>query len=615
MPDEEERLLAATALRNAGSILAARRQAEDELLRAKADIEKQAAELAADARILELLNRTGAALASELDLGALLQSVTDAATEVSGADFGAFFYRAQAGTPSTYTLHSLSGAGADAFDSIARSRTLLLDPALQSKSIVRIDDVARDPRCTALAKRLQQGASPIALRSCLAVPVVSRSGEAIGGLLFGDSRAGAFSERTERLIAGIAGQAAIAIDNARLFAERNVLLESERAARSQAEHNSALKDEFLAVLSHELRTPLSAILGWAQILRRRSDEKTLQQGLDTIERNARIQTQLIDDLLDMNRITAGKIRLDIQPLVPAAFIEAAVDTVRLAADAKSIRLELALDPGAGPVTGDPNRLQQVVWNLLSNAIKFTPQGGRVRVGLAQVDSHIEISVTDTGIGIEPEFIDHVFERFRQANASTTRTQGGLGLGLSIVKSLVELHGGTIRVTSPGKGRGTTFTIRLPLTAYRAANIESRIYAGAAALEPKNFQPIDLHGLKVLIVDDEPDAREFICRVLEECHAKVSTAASAYEALAKIQKERPDVLVSDIGLPETDGYELLRQVKATGHAAAMPAIALTAFARSEDRTRALNAGYLVHLSKPIEPTELLATVASVARRFG
>ena len=598
-------------------VTAGEHPADSDLLQAKAKAEKHAAELSEDARILELLIQTGSVLASKLELGSLLQSVTDAVTEVSGAEFGALFYNASSDAEGEYVLHALAGARKDLFEAIGRSRAVaMLVPALQAREIIRNDDISQEARGRRSRALDADGRSGLPVQSTLAVPVLSRSGAVLGGLLFGHTRAGAFSARSERLIAGIAWQAASAIDNARLFEERKQLLESERAARSQAEHTSALKDEFLAVLSHELRTPLSAILGWSQILRRRSDEATLKQGLDTIERNARIQTQLIEDLLDMNRITAGKIRLDIRPLMPAAFIEAAVDTVRLAADAKGIRLELALEAEAGPVTGDPNRLQQVVWNLLSNAIKFTPHGGTVRVSLEENAGHVEIRVADTGIGIEPEFLDHVFERFRQANASTTRTQGGLGLGLSIVKSLVELHGGTIQADSLGRNRGTTFVIRLPITAQRAANVEARIHPGAAALQPGKFRPVDLHGLKVLIVDDEPDAREFICRLLEECHAKVTIAASAYEALVKIKKDPPHVLVSDIGMPDTDGYELLRRVRALDQSHnRMPAIALTAFARSEDRTRALNAGYSVHLSKPIEPAELIATVASVTGRIG
>ena len=401
--------------------------------------------------------------------------------------------------------------------------------------------------------------------------------------------------------------------------ERAHLLESERAARAEAERASAMKDEFLATLSHELRTPLSAILGWAQVLRLGTrSEADLRQGLETIERNARIQTQLIEDLLDMSRITSGKLRLDVQALDPASFIEAAIETVRPAAEAKGVRLEKVLDPAAAPVSGDASRLQQVVWNLLSNAIKFTPKGGKVQVLLERVNSHVEISVADTGVGIAAEFLPHVFERFRQGDASTTRTFGGLGLGLAIVKHLVELHGGTVSVKSPGENGGTTFAVALPLAAvHRSAGPAGRLHPKAAGAALATFDYSDLSGVKVLVVDDETDARELIRRVLGECKAQVLTASTAQEALELIQSERPDVLVSDIGMPDVDGYELLRRVRALGAAGGgrLPAVALTAFARSEDRTRALRAGFLVHVSKPVEPNELIATVASVTGRTG
>jgi signal transduction histidine kinase/CheY-like chemotaxis protein len=456
--------------------------------------------------------------------------------------------------------------------------------------------------------------------------VTSRSGDVIGGLLFAHPQTGVFTERSERIIVGVAAQAAVAIDNARLFEaaqkaaeERRQLLESERSARTEAERASAMKDEFLATLSHELRTPLSAILGWSQVLRLRTmGEAELRQGLETIERNARVQTQLIEDLLDMSRITSGKLRLDIQQVAPAKFIEAAAETVRPAAEAKGIRLEAVLDPAAGPISGDPGRLQQVVWNLLSNAIKFTPRSGRVQVVLQRVNSHVEISVADTGIGIRSEFIPHVFDRFRQADASTTRTFGGLGLGLSIVKRLVELHGGTVRAKSDGEGHGTTFTVLLPLSAVRTnADAQDRTHPTTASALAFDFHRPDLSGIKVLVVDDEPDARDLIQRVLAECDAQVLTAGSAAEALALVKAEKPHVLVSDIGMPEVDGYELLRRVRALGptRGGNLPAVALTAFARSEDRTRALHAGFLVHVSKPVEPSELVATVASVAGRTG
>jgi CheY-like chemotaxis protein/anti-sigma regulatory factor (Ser/Thr protein kinase) len=316
----------------------------------------------------------------------------------------------------------------------------------------------------------------------------------------------------------------------------------------------------------------------------------------------------------MSRITSGKLRLDMQPTQPATFIEAALETVRTAADAKGIRLEKFLDPSAGPIYGDPARLQQVIWNLLSNAIKFTPKGGKVQIVLERVNSHVEISVADTGCGIKPEFVPYLFERFRQADSATTRQYGGLGLGLSIVKSLVELHGGSVHARSPGEGQGTTVSVNLPLTAVHP--VEERERAHPATLQGlPAFTASELAGLRVLVVDDHGDARDLIQRVLEDCGAEVLTASGAVEALDLLQDHRPDVLVSDIGMPDVDGYELLRRVRALGPAngGRVPAIALTAFARSEDRTRALRAGFLVHVSKPVDPSELVATVASVAGR--
>ena len=391
--------------------------------------------------------------------------------------------------------------------------------------------------------------------------------------------------------------------------ERENLLIAERAARAEAERASRMKDEFLATVSHELRTPLNAILGWSQLVRRESmDEADRRHGLETIERNARAQTQLIEDLLDMSRIVSGKLRLDVQPVEPSTFIEAAVETVRPAAEAKGIRLVEVLDPSAGPVSGDPSRLQQVVWNLLSNAIKFTPRGGRVEVVLRRVDSQVELSVDDTGCGIRADFLDHVFERFRQFDGSTTRQFGGLGLGLAIVKHLVELHGGTVRAASPGEGLGSTFTVMLPVTAVRSRPDRVRPDF-RLELDGVERDTPSLRGVKVLAVDDEPDARELVTRMLADCGADVRSSGSAAEALRELEQFSPDVLISDIGMPVMDGYELLRHVRSLG--GRIPAIALTAFARSEDRTRALRAGYLAHVAKPVEPAELIATVASLA----
>ncbi len=579
-----------------------------------------------ETRVLELLNKTGAAIASQLDLQALVQTATDAATQMSGAKFGAFFYNLTNELGESLTLYTLSGAPREAFERFGLPRnTPVFNPTFRGEGIIRSADITKDPRYGTMSPHfgIPKGHPPVC--SYLAVPVIARSGEVLGGLYFGHPQPGVFTERSERIVAGVAAQAAVAIDNARLYEEvkraaeeRKDLLDRERAARSEAERTNTMKDEFLATLSHELRTPLSAILGWAHALRsRRMDADELRDGLEKIERNARVQAQLIEDLLDMNRIASGKIRLDVQSVNPVSFIEAAIETVRPAADVKGIRINPLLDPGAGPISGDPQRLQQIVWNLLSNAIKFTPKGGTVQVLLERVNSHIELSVADTGIGIDPAFLPHVFERFRQADATTTRHFGGLGLGLSIVKNLVELHGGTVRVKSPGKNHGTTFTVHLPITVvHRDADIEPRTHPRTLVEQPvHDFQRVDLKGVRIVVVDDEPDARELIKLLLSDCEAEVHIAANALEALALVEQVRPDVLVSDIGMPEVDGYELLRRVRALGpkRGGNVPAIALTAFARSEDRTRTLRAGFQVHVSKPVEPPELIATVANAARR--
>ncbi len=405
--------------------------------------------------------------------------------------------------------------------------------------------------------------------------------------------------------------------------ERNEqLLISERAARSEAERTSQMKDEFLATLSHELRTPLNAILGWSQVLRDgHANPEDLNQGLATIERNARAQTQIIEDLLDMSRIVAGKVRLDVQRIELAPTLEAAIETMRPAADAKGIRLQAVLDPQARPISGDPNRLQQIFWNLLSNAIKFTPKGGRVQVVLERVNSHLEVSISDTGQGIDPVFLPHVFDRFRQADATTTRQHGGLGLGLAIVKQLVELHGGSVRVKSGGLGAGATFIVDLPLAVLHPEaeppGSERRHPLAGSSHARLSSQGLNLTGVKVLVVDDEPDARALVKRLLDDRGASVRAACSAAEALRLIGEARPDVLVSDIGMPGEDGYALIQRVRAlsaTG-GGTIPAIALTAYARSEDRMKVILAGFQMHVAKPVEPAELLTMVASLAGRTG
>ncbi len=394
----------------------------------------------------------------------------------------------------------------------------------------------------------------------------------------------------------------------------------EREARRQAEEANRLKDEFLATLSHELRTPLNAILGWSQMLRTgRLDLATTARALETIERNAKSQAQLIADILDVSRIITGKLRLQLGPVDLSRIVESVLDSIRPAADAKSIRLAVGLEPLAAPLLGDADRLQQVIWNLLSNAIKFPPQGGRVDVRLRQPDAlpappaeSIELRVSDTGVGIRPDFLPYVFDRFRQAESTTTRTHGGLGLGLSIVRHLVEQHGGTVQVESSGEGQGATFIVRLPVRSAEAAAADQRRDAEERA-EPRSLPALD--GVHVLVMDDEPDTRDLVSTALSHSGAQVTAVPSAAEALDALDRLRPDVLISDIGVPGEDGYSLMRKVRAREpeRGGLMPALALTAYARVEDRVQALAAGFQMHVAKPVDPAELVAAVASLVGR--
>jgi NO-binding membrane sensor protein with MHYT domain/CheY-like chemotaxis protein len=401
-------------------------------------------------------------------------------------------------------------------------------------------------------------------------------------------------------------------------AERQDLLERERNARDQAERLSALKDEFLATLSHELRTPLNAILGWAGMLQRGvKDEATLRRALETIERNARAQGQLIDDLLDMSRIISGTVRLDVQTVDPARIIEAALGTVHPAAAAKMIALRTDLGREAGvlplEVRADPGRLQQVLWNLLANAVKFTPSGGSVQVLLGRDGFDAVIRVIDSGIGIAPDFLPYVFDRFRQQDASISRQHGGLGLGLSIAKQLVELHGGTIAVDSAGAHTGTTFTVRLPLAHQPAAVVPMPETRPSAPAAPRDLA--DLSGVRVLVVDDAPDTLDVLEQILTYSGAATMTAPGAGAALALLEREVPDVIVSDVGMPEVDGFELMRRIRGRAATADIPAIALTAFTRQDDRDKALQAGFTDYLAKPVEPAALAAAILRLVERGG
>ncbi|MCA1556090.1 MAG: PAS domain S-box protein [Acidobacteria bacterium] len=393
-------------------------------------------------------------------------------------------------------------------------------------------------------------------------------------------------------------------------------------ARQRVEEANRMKDEFLATLSHELRTPLTSILGWARMLSGgQLDEANTTRALETIERNAKLQSQLIEDILDVSRVITGKLRLEVQPVNLASVIEAAVDGVLPAADAKGIRLQRVLDSGTSMVSGDPARLQQIAWNLLSNAIKFTPKGGRVQIRLERINSHVEIIVTDTGQGISPDVLPHIFERFRQADSTATRKHSGLGLGLAIVRHLVEMHGGTVEAESGGEGQGASFTVKLPLVVVRSLEVRrageaERVHPTASSGVPFNCPP-ELDGLHVLVVDDEEDTRVLLTMVLEKCGASVTAVSTAQEAFAALKQSRPDVLVSDLGMPDEDGYSLIKQVRAlpVEDGGQTPAAALTAYARVEDRMRVLRSGFQIHIPKPVEPAELVAVVANLAGRIG
>lgn len=607
----------------AGEVIGASKIAHDITRRLEMD---QA--LRDEAHALETLNGVGRVVAAQLELERAVQIVTDAATELTGAEFGAFFYNVADHGQDAYWLYTLSGADREAFAQFPMPRaTEVFGPTFKGIEIVRSGDIRKDPRYGRNAPYSGMPAGHLPVCSYLAVPVVSATGSVIGGLFFGHSQPNTFNERAERLVTGIASQAAIAVDNARLFKtlrdreqelarlaeERQQVLESERVARSEAERLSQVKDEFLATLSHELRTPLNAIQGWATLLQQpKLSAEDQRRGAETIERNVRVQVQIVDDLLDMSRIISGKLHLEVQPINLHEVINNAIEAVRQSAAAKRIRLHAMLDSSIGLVRGDANRLQQILWNLLSNAVKFTPADGKVQVILERVNSHVEIVVEDSGIGIRPDFLPYVFDRFRQADPSTTRHYGGLGLGLSIVKSLVELHGGSVRVKSAGPNLGSTFIVALPITPVRSDDAASGS-GPAIKFDPlEQIELPDLSGVSVLIVDDEPDGRALIARIVEGRGASATCVGDAEEALQHLSEAHFDVLLSDIGMPNVDGNELIRRIRALDAQRSRPitAIAITAYARPEDRQRSLLAGYQMHLSKPIEARELIAGIASL-----
>ena len=540
-----------------------------------------------EALLRETLARVGSMLTSELDERKVALAITEAGTTLTAADWGAFLRRT--GNPGEdLQLYSTSGAVPRPLSMVADPRVAArLRPALTGESAVRIDDLEGERQAGAAA-----GEAP-PIRSCLAIPVISRSGEVLGTLVFTHARAHHFTARHQQLAQGITSSAAVALDNAQLY--------------EHAQEVNRVKDEFLATLSHELRTPLNAMLGWSHMLRSATlPADTQRRAIESLERNARAQAQLVEDLLDVSRIVTGKLQLASEEVDLTRLVMEAVDSVRPAAIAKGLDLQAELDHGlAVIVRGDPDRLRQVVWNLLSNATKFTPPGGQIHVELAAADAKAQVIVRDTGQGIPAHFLRHVFERFRQAESSTSRRHGGLGLGLAIVRHLTEAHGGTVSADSAGEGRGSTFTITLP-----ACALGDRLDAPPAAHRPVSST---LGGLHVLVVDDQADARDLARTVLEMHGAEVTTVASAGEALHALARQRFHVLVADIGMPEQDGYSLIHAVRALPpeQGGSLPAIAATAYASLRERARALEAGYGWHLAKPLDPEQLVAAVAAAS----
>lgn len=572
----------------------------------------------------EALHAIGSLILQELSHEKIVDVVTETATRLTGAQFGAFFYKVRDESGESYTLYAIAGVPKAHFDQFPLPRaTHLFGPTFRGEGAIRSGDIRSDPRYGKMAPHhgMPQGHLPVS--SYLAVPVSLGDGEVIGGLFFGHADTDRFTEAHERLVETLAAQAAIGLNKASLyqealFARRRAeqdAIEKQKLYEEAARANDA-KDQFLATVSHELRTPLTSILGWAQMLTAgKLDEAMRERAITTIERNARSQAQIVEDLLDISRIVNGKLRLNVQLFSPQMSVEAALEALRPAAAAKNITLQQVLDPSAGPISGDPERLQQIVWNLLSNAVKFTPKGGRVQLTLKKPDSNVQIIVSDNGAGIPAEHLPTIFDTFTQVDPTATRKQGGLGLGLAIVRKLVELHGGRVEASSPGLGQGSVFTVTLPLAALNrdkpcpesGGEVESRLPL------PADTESFGLAGATILLVEDDDDARGMLASVLLSAHAVVETASNAREALTLYEGIGPDLVVSDIGMPDMDGYafiaELRRREREAGRPA-VPAIALTAYARVQDRMRALTAGFQMHVAKPVEPAELLTVLSSL-----
>jgi signal transduction histidine kinase/CheY-like chemotaxis protein len=592
--------------------IAERKQAEAALRAAKDELEVQVEDL-------RRLHSMSVSLASSLDIASVLHEVLQAALEVQGTDMGLLSLcdsqrdglnlKVQRGFDNVLEQVEWVPAGGGACGTCYEQRRRVV-----------VEDVEADP----IFAEYREMAKLVGFRACHSTPLFTRNGSIIGVLSVHFRHAHSPSARELCLMDLYARMAADSIENARLHHQMQLELEEreqsiirERNARSEAEHANRLKDEFLATVSHELRTPLNAIIGWSHMVRSGNlDEATVARAIETIERNAKAQAQLIEDILDVSRVITGKLRLNIEPVDLASIINAAIDSVQLAADSKGIELEVTVRPPARHVAGDPSRLQQVVWNLLSNAIKFTPSGGRVEVRLERAGANAQITVGDTGEGIKATFLPFIFDRFRQADGTSTRKHGGLGLGLAIVRHLVELHGGTIHAESAGEGAGSKFTIRLPLAMTTERGKDRRMAIGTERpsedIDAQVKPVLAMEGVKVLLVDDDQDTLNMISAMLTECRAIVQTAASSVDALEALRWFKPDVIVSDLAMPYEDGYSLIRKLRVLGTESGKqtPAVALTAYVRVEDRARALSAGFNMFVPKPIEPDELITAIANL-----
>jgi signal transduction histidine kinase len=553
-------------------------------------------------REAEIFGEVTAAITASLELATVLERVVNGAKELCNADIGRIALREPDTDRMVFRYSAGSRLGTRHPAEIDRGQGLG-GHVWRTGQPYRTADHRVDPyRHRTLAGLLEEEGTV----TSLVVPIRLR--DHVEGLIYLDRRSSApFTERDEELVGRFADHAAVAIQNAHLLA-------AEKTARAEAEVANRAKDEFLAVLSHELRTPLNAVYGWARMLRAgdvRDDGR--DRALDVIIRNANAQVQLIDDLLDISRVVTGKMRLDMRRVDLTRVVESALDAVRPAAEAKAIRLETVLDPDAGPVAGDPGRLEQVVWNLVMNAVKFTPGGGRIQVDLRRVNARVEIVVADTGRGIAPDVLPFIFDRFRQGDSSSTRAHGGLGLGLALVKHLVELHGGTVAARSPGEGQGATFVVSLPLTTAEPGAPGDRRQSTARSLDlPPTAR---LAGLRILVVDDDRDAIDLASAILAAAGATVTSAGSAREAFETFRTWRPDVIVSDIEMPEEDGYTLIRKIRSLDEQdrSEIPAVALTAYGRPHDRALALTAGFNMHVRKPVDPAELTMIIASLVSR--